>query len=128
MAARAAARAWVDAWERAWPTGDPKPLAEVYAADAIFYSHPFREHQPPLDYAAWAFADQAAAKCRFGEPVVGSDRAAVDWWATVTTHDGSDETIAGTSLLRFDEHGLVVEQRDVWASEEGRRDLPHWAT
>ena len=129
MEARAAARAWVDAWERAWPTADPEPLADVYAADATFYSHPFREHQPPLDYAAWAFADQAAAECRFGEPVVaGSGRAAVDWWAAVTTHDGSDETIAGTSLLRFDEHGLVVEQRDVWASEEGRRELPHWAT
>jgi len=37
-------------------------------------------------------------------------------------------SIAGTSLLRFDQHGLVVEQRDVWASESGRRDLPDRAS
>jgi hypothetical protein len=33
------------------------------------------------------------------------------------------------SLLRFDDEGLVVEQRDVWASEVGAEAvaLPHWA-
>jgi len=34
------------------------------------------------------------------------------------------------SLLRFDDEGLVVEQRDVWASEVGTEAiaLPNWAT
>ena len=41
--------------------------------------------------------------------------------------DGSEESLAGTSLLRFDASGLVVEQLDAWASEPGRRDLHHWA-
>jgi hypothetical protein len=41
----------------------------------------------------------------------------------MTATDGSVESIAGTSLLRFDENGRVVEQRDVWSTEPGRREL-----
>ena len=82
----------------------------------------------PHEYAAWVFGDQDAAECRFGEPVVQDDRAAVDWWAVVTSVDGSVETLAGTSLIRFDETGLVVDQRDVWAAHEGREELAHWAS
>jgi ketosteroid isomerase-like protein len=125
--AQAAARAWVDAWERAWPVGDVELVARVYAEGCLFYSQPFREPEAPRDYVDWAFAEQASAECRFGEPLVDGDRAAVDWWAVMTGLDGADETIAGTSLLRFDADGLVVEQRDAWAAEPGRRDLPDWA-
>ena len=74
-----------------------------------------------------AFADQAAAECRFGEPVSSGDRAAVDWWATITSSDGSVETLAGTSLLRFQDNGLVVEQRDVWSSAPRSHELRDWA-
>ena len=127
MDAAAAARAWVDAWERAWPVGDVEAVAPVYAEGAVFYSHPFREHEAPQDYLTWAFAEQSSAVCRFGEPIVALDRAAVDWWAVMTAPDGSEKTIAGTSLLRFGGDGRVVEQRDVWAIELGSRDLPDWA-
>jgi hypothetical protein len=102
-------------------------IATLYAPEAAFWSHPFREAQVPHAYAAWAFADQAAAECRFGSPVVQDDRAAIDWWAVVTSVDGSTETLAGTSLIRFDELGLVVEQRDVWAARAGRLELTSWA-
>ena len=115
-------------WSRAWVVADVEAVAALYAADALFYSHPFRAPQPPHDYVSWAFGDQAHAVCRFGAPLVDGDRAAVAWWAVLTATDGSVESIAGTSLLRFDQDGLVVEQRDVWASEPGRRDLPDWAT
>ncbi len=94
---------------------------------AVFYSHPFRARQSPGVYVEWAFAEQESAECRFGEPVVDGDRAAVDWWAVVTSKDGSSQSLAGTSLLRFDADGLVVEQRDVWAEAPGRRDVPEWA-
>jgi hypothetical protein len=102
-------------------------VASLYAPDAAFWSHPFRDRRAPAEYAAWAFGEQAVADCRFGSPVASGDRAAVDWWAVVTAHDGSMETLAGTSLLRFDERGLVSEQRDAWASHPGRLELPHWA-
>jgi hypothetical protein len=127
MDAAAAARRWVEAWQRAWPSADPGALAPVYADGAVFTSQPFRDEQEPAAYAAWAFADQAAAECRFGEPIASGDRAAVDWWAVVTSHDGGVETLAGTSLLRFDASGMVVEQRDAWAAHDGRLELPRWA-
>ena len=127
MDTRAAARAWAEAWNRAWPVGDIELLSQLYADGCVFYSHPFREPEVPREYVGWAFAEQASAECRFGEPVVDGGRAAVDWWAVMTAQDGSDETIAGTSLLRFDADGLVVEQRDVWVFEPGRRDPPDWA-
>jgi ketosteroid isomerase-like protein len=122
-----AARAWADGWSRAWPVGDVATVAALYADGAVFISHPFREPQAPADYAAWAFADQARAECRFGSPVAAGDRAAVDWWAVIEAKDGSEETIVGTSLLRFRPDGLVVEQRDVWAGEAGRHELAGWA-
>lgn len=127
MDAVRAARAWVEVWERAWPAADVDAIARLYADHAVFYSHPFRERQGPRDYVAWAFADQAEAECRFGEPVVAGDRAAVAWWGVITATDGSVETVAGTSLLRFGDDGLVVEQHDAWAGEAGRRELPDWA-
>jgi hypothetical protein len=37
--------------------------------------------------------------------------------------DGSLQSVAGTSLLRFRADGLVVEQRDAWGEAEGRHDL-----
>jgi ketosteroid isomerase-like protein len=127
MDAESAARRWAEVWERAWPAADVDAIDALYADGAVFYSHPFRDRQAPRDYVTWAFSDQAEAECRFGEPVVSGDRAAVDWWAVMTTDDGAVESIAGTSLLRFDDQGLVSEQRDVWAIEPGRRDLADWA-
>ena len=91
-------------------------------------STPIRSaNRRPAEYVAWAFGDQREAECRFGVPVVEGARAAVDWWGVITSNDGSVTTLAGTSLLRFDESGRVVEQRDVWAEHEGRVELTHWA-
>ena len=120
-------RTWVAVWSKAWPAADVDAIAALYADDAVFYSHPFRARQTPREYVAWAFGDQGAADCRFGEPVVDGGRAAVDWWGAITSKDGSVETVAGTSLLRFDSAGRVIEQRDAWASESGRHELPAWA-
>jgi hypothetical protein len=101
-------------------------ILALYAPDALFYSHPFRARQSPREYVESVFGEQAAAECRFGDPIVAADRAAVDWWGVITAHDGSVETVAGTSLLRFDAEGLVVEQRDAWAGEAGSRELLDW--
>ncbi len=122
-----AARRWAETWAQGWPVADLSAIASLYSSEAIFYSHPFRERQSPSEYVESAFADQSEAECRFGEPVVSGDRAAVDWWGVITSRDGSVETVAGTSLLRFDAEGFVVEQRDAWAGEPGHHELPDWA-
>ncbi len=127
MDARDAARRWAETWAAAWPAADVDSIAALYAEDAVFVSHPFREHQPARGYVEWAFSEQVAAECRFGEPVVDGERAVVGWWAAVTGQDGAVETLAGTSLLRFSVEGLVVEQLDAWARASGRVELEHWA-
>ena len=45
------------------------------------------------------------------------------------SRDGAESTIAGVSLLRFDDEGLVVSERDCFAEAAGHRE-PHaeWGT
>jgi ketosteroid isomerase-like protein len=125
--AEEAAWTWADTWSRAWAAADVEAICALYAPDARFHSQSLRDHEPPRSYAERVFAQQARAECRFGEPIVSGDRAAVDWWGVIEGRDGGVETIAGTSLLRFAPDGKVVEQRDAWGSAPGRVALPHWA-
>ena len=98
----------------------------MYAPGAAFRSSPFRDPQDPRAYAKWAFGDeQPDPDVRFGEPVlVTDDRAAVEYWAVVRDDGGAETTIAGVALLRFNEDGLVVEERDYWNEAESRH-APH---
>ena len=124
MDTETSARAWTDAWSRSWRAKDPELLAPLYARDAVFRSHPFRDPQPPLDYARWAYAEEEGdAEVWMGEPLVAGDRAVVEWWAVVI-ENGELVSLAGTSLLRFDDEGRVVEQHDYWGSAPGR--TPPW--
>ena len=117
-----AARRWAAEWQRAWEEHDVDRVAALYAEGASFRSAPFRDVQDPRAYAEWAFADEDSAEPHFGEPIISGDRATVEWWA-VSTSEAKEETLAGVSLLRFDEDGLVVDQRDYWDAADGRREL-----
>lgn len=120
MDPRAAARAWIEGWARAC---DAEGVGALYAEGAVFRSHPFRDPQPPAEYAAWAFADEdeQLVECRFGEPVVDGDRAAVEYWALLRRRDGAEATLAGIAVLRFVPDGRVFDQRDYWDLADGRR-------
>jgi hypothetical protein len=119
-----AARRWADAWTRSWRAKDAELLAPVYAEGAVFRSHPFRDPQPPLEYARWAYAEEEGEpEVWFGEPLVDGERAAVEWWAIVI-EKGEQVTLAGTSLLSFDAEGRVIDQHDYWGSTQGR--TPPW--
>ena len=122
-----AAENWVDAWTRGWPSGDVDSISALYAEDARFWSQPTREPHAPREYLEWVFGLQASATCRFGRPIVQGDRAAVNWWAVIEDRDGTIETVAGTSLLRFASDGRTVGQRDAFGSLPGRVELPDWA-
>jgi hypothetical protein len=117
-----AARAWVEAWELGWRTHDVELIAGRYAEGAVFRSHPFREPEDPRAYVERVLAEEEAEpEIWFGEPIVSGDRAAVEYWAILRV-EGKEQTLAGTTLLRFDADGLVVEHRDYWAIEAGRRE------
>jgi hypothetical protein len=115
MEARDAAIRWARTWERGWREHDADAIAQLYADGAFFQSHPFREPEVARAYLERVLAEEEAAECEFGEPVVDGDRAAVEWRARTRLRSGGEEDLAGVSLLRFDVQGLVIEQRDVWA-------------
>jgi ketosteroid isomerase-like protein len=124
----AAARRWRETWVRAWPAQDVEAIRGLYADDAVFRSHPFRDThdgaEGVAEYARWAFADEEApAEVWFGEPFVAGDHGTCEYWAVVRA-EGRDQTIAGVSVLRFGPDGLVAAQRDYWAIEDGRREPP----
>jgi hypothetical protein len=116
METREAAERWREVWARGWRAGESAEILTLYAAAALLQSHPFREPVEPQAYINPTLAEEHSAECEFGEPLVDGDRAAVEWSAETKLRDGRTEKLAGVSLLRFDEDGLVVEQRDFWAS------------
>jgi hypothetical protein len=124
MAAMSHARRWADGYRLAWESGDPAAAAALYRDDCAFRPAPFRAVEPPLAYTTRVFPEARAEDVRFGEPVEEGDRAAVEWWAVLVSPEGEAQTIAGCSVLRFDDEGLVAESRDYWHLEPGRR-APH---
>jgi ketosteroid isomerase-like protein len=128
MTTEDAARRWAEVWERGWREHDVDAVVALYAEEAVFRSAPFREAEHGRAgvrrYVEWAFAgEEPGGDVHLGEPFVVGDRALVEYWAVVAV-DGSTQTIAGISVLRFDDDGLVVEQRDYWHADESRREPP----
>jgi SnoaL-like domain len=119
-----AARLWAATWQRCWEAGDPEPILALYAPEATFWSQPFREPDRGRTglrrYVERAFASESGVRARFGEPIVAGRRAAVSWWAELD-EDGTPITLAGTSVLTFDDADFVIEQWDAWNEAEGRR-------
>jgi hypothetical protein len=112
MDIREAAQRWADTWQRGWQEHDADAIGALYADSASWTQHPFRE--PEAGYLARVFDEEESSRCEFETPIVDGDRAAVSWRAQTTLVDGGAEDLVGVSLVRFDEDGLVVEQRDVW--------------
>ncbi|HEU5278872.1 MAG TPA: nuclear transport factor 2 family protein [Gaiellaceae bacterium] len=127
MDAEDAAGAWVAAWDSAWRRKDERLLEPVYAEGAVHRSHPDRQPHSPVEYARGAFAEEGDdLELWWGEPLVAGNRAAVEWWASVT-EEGEMVTLAGTSWLTFGDDGRVVEQHDYWTITPGRAaPWPGW--
>jgi SnoaL-like protein len=127
MDAEGAALAWSDAWARCWRALDADLLEPVYAPEAVHRSHPFREAGRPLDYARWSLGEEEGQpEVWMGDPIVAGDRAMIEWWACVI-ENGKEISLAGTSILRFDEDGRVVDQMDYWGQADGHiRPFKGW--
>jgi hypothetical protein len=127
MKATEAARRWAEAWRQGWEALDPEPILARYASDAVLSTEPFREPYRGIagvrDYVTQALGEEEDPRVWMGDPIVDGDRAAVSWWASLI-EGGAGTTLAGTSVLRFDADGLVVEQWDAWNQGPGRRDPP----
>lgn len=127
MDAASAAARWGQTWSRAWPELDAEAIAALYSDAVVYRSPAFRQLDRGLAgvrrYLDEAFSEERDIECWFGEPIVSTDRAAVEWWAS-WTEDGRELTYAGVTVLRFDEDGKVVEQRD-YDNHVERREPPY---
>ena len=122
-----AARHWAATWSHAWPARDTDAIAALYADSASYRALAFREADFGLAgvrrYLDANFDVERDIECWFGEPVVAGDRAAVEWWGSWVEHD-EPVTLAGVTVLRFDDDGRVVDHRDYW-NEVDRREPPY---
>lgn len=112
-----AAHRWAQTWARAWPQRDVEAIAALYAETVVYRSPAFRAPDPGLagvrKYLGENLGGEENFECAFGQPIVSGDRAAVEWWAS-WTEQGQELWFAGVTMLRFDNHGQVVEHRDYY--------------
>jgi ketosteroid isomerase-like protein len=127
MDVQAAVNRWARTWSRAWPEHDVDAIAALYSDEVEYRALAFRE--PDLGvggvrrYLRENFGVEQDVECWFGVPVATGDRAAVEWWAT-WVEEGQSLTLAGTTVLRFDDDGQIVDHRDYWNQVE-RREPPY---
>jgi SnoaL-like domain len=130
MTPREAAHLWAEAWKKGWESLDPEPIIARYARDARLSTEPFREpyigREGVRAYVERVLGEEEDPRVWMAEPIVDGDRAAISWWASLR-EEGSDATLAGTSVLRFDPDGLVVDQWDTWNRLGERQAPPGWS-
>lgn len=77
--------------------------------------------------ATRTFAEESAVECRFDTPVADRDRAAVKWGRLA--RKDYELALSGTTVLRFDGDGHVVDHIDYWVERTGRRvPFTSWGT
>jgi len=117
---------------------DAAAVAELFAADASYQSHP--TGAPHLGreairaYWARATATQRRLDLRFGQPIVAGNRAAAEWWAVMAdpewgpTRADDSVTLPGCLALRFAPGGRCAALREYWNADFGRAPAapPGW--
>ncbi len=121
------AQAWAAGYERAWRALDAEAAARLYSPGARSRTAPFREpssgREGVLEYTKGAYASESDTRPRLGNPFVMDGGAAVEWWANYV-EDGVPKTLAGCSVLSFDDSGLVATAREYWHESPGTRGPP----
>jgi SnoaL-like domain len=120
---------WIAAYGRAWEERDAEAAAALFSDDSIYRDHPLGPPHLGADgvrkYWSDVTATQAGVTVRFGTPVVspGERRAAVEFWVNME-NAGSEVTLTGILMLRFEPGGRCEELREAWHFEVGRHDPP----
>jgi len=119
---------WVDRYAQAWETADADAVVALFAPTASYRSSVFREPYVGSDeiraYWGRGAGTQREVRVRMGHPLLGGDRIAIEWWATLIDPDEGEITLPGCLLLRFDDVGRCTELWEYWQVEPGRREPP----
>ena len=120
---------WVDGYARAWEEKDSDLVTSLFTEDCVYRDQPYGE--PHIGRAGvrayWdgVCASQENARVRMGTPVGGADgrHGAAEFWVTMRNF-GSEVTLAGILVMRFDSAGLCEELREAWHFTEGTIEPP----
>lgn len=122
-----AARCWARTWAKAWPLNDAEAIVELQAEDGEHWASMFR----PLHgrsalraYLEECFAEETKpAETWFGEPLVDGNSASVEYWVVMFVQD-KPMTVAGCTVLTFNDSGLVTTARDYSHVKDGYHQRP----
>ena len=130
MPTKAQVIAWSEAYRVAWETADSAAVGALFSADANYRSNIFEEphagRQGVEDYWTSVTAVQSDVKVWMGSPVIEGERVIVEFWTRMLV-GGSELTLPGCLLMRFDEDGLCTDLREYWQTLPELRDpWPGW--
>jgi ketosteroid isomerase-like protein len=121
-------RRWLQDYRRAWERADPDAVAALFTEDASYRSQPLLPAHAGRDgirhYWSRVTSDQLAEEVRWGGPLIDGSRVGVEWWTALANIDGSESTVAGVLLLRFDGDGLCTDLRECWNEVAGSVSPP----
>ena len=126
MDVETAARRWAETLLEAWRVRDVDRFTTLYVDGALFRG-PFSEPESAVEHMRDALLlGESEPEVWVGEPLVGGNRAAVEWWGAIEI-GGEPHSFGGTAWLRFNEDGFVIEENDYWHSVSRRAEpWPGW--
>lgn len=115
---------FVEGYGRTWETWDVEGNLALFTDDVVYVVHATEEtvvgREALRVYIAKEEAAMGKVSVRMGEPVVGQDRVAAEFWVTLTTEAGEEGTIAGCFIAELDPaDGLCSHFREYWFEVEG---------
>ncbi len=118
---------WSEAYRIAWEEADSEAAAALFSDDSSYrsniYEKPNQGRAGVADYWSGVTSVQSAVRVQMGTPYLDGDRAAVEFWTTMSIEE-SPVTLAGCLLLRFTEDGLCSDLREYWNLIDGTHQPP----
>jgi uncharacterized protein (TIGR02246 family) len=104
---------WIDAYILAWATNDPQAIGELFAEDARYYTHPFREPWKGREEIVRKWLENPDApgswKATYGPVAVSGNTGVVRGETQYFKEDGSLRTeYANIYIIQFDDEGRAT--------------------
>jgi hypothetical protein len=105
---------WIDAYVLAWVTNDAQAIGDLFAEDARYYTHPFREPWKGRDEIVRKWLEHpdppGSWNASYGPLAVNRNTGVVRGKTQYFKQDGSLETeFANIYVIEFDEEGRATE-------------------
>jgi len=107
-------QSWIDAYVRAWETNDPQAVGDLFADDARYYTHPFRDPWTGRKAIIRNWIEHPDApgswKADYHAVAVTGNTGVVRGKTSYFKKDGSIETeYANIYVIEFDDKGQATE-------------------